>query len=128
MSKMFVFPNTVRKIQDDAFRYAHLESVVLNEGIERLGDLQDEDGCYHEGPFHCSWIRQIVLPSMLKVLGNQTFRGCEHLSRVAFRQVARTKGGNDGLQELRRGEAVLPASLERVGRMLFEDCQQIKVI
>ena len=66
MSKTFISPNTVRKIHDDAFRYAHLESVVLNEGIEGLGDLQDEDGCYHEGPFHCSWIRQIVLPSMLR--------------------------------------------------------------
>ena len=71
MSKMFVFPNTFRKIRDDAFRYTHLEPVVLNEGIERLGDLQDEDGCYHEGPFQCSRIKQILLPSTLKVLGGQ---------------------------------------------------------
>lgn len=46
--KALTTPNTSRKILDDAFRNTHLESVVLNEGLERLGLLYDDDDCCNE--------------------------------------------------------------------------------
>ena len=36
------FPNTVKHVQNDAFRKRPLRSVVLNEGLETLGECDDD--------------------------------------------------------------------------------------
>ena len=35
------FPNTARRVRNDAFRKTPLRSVVLNEGLETLGECDD---------------------------------------------------------------------------------------
>lgn len=47
-----------------------LRSVVLNEGLEELGDFQDGDG---GKIFDGTQIERVTLPSTLRVLGNKIF-------------------------------------------------------
>ena len=50
-ARTIVFPNTTREIEEDAITRASPRSVVLNEGLERLGGCQDEDKVFHDGTF-----------------------------------------------------------------------------
>ena len=41
------FPNTVRYVSDNAFQFASVKFVILNEGLETLGNYRDKnvDSC-----------------------------------------------------------------------------------
>ena len=80
------FPAGLRTVGDGAFSgCAGLERAVLNEGLERLGELRDNDNKCSSGIFKNTPIKYVVLPSTLKVLGDNTFQNCKKLSRVASR-------------------------------------------
>ena len=70
--KTITFPNTVRKILDNAFYRTPLQSVVLNEGLEELEEYRYNA----DGTFSYAKLKQIVLPSTLRVIGNGSFHSC----------------------------------------------------
>ena len=72
-AKTVTFPKTIREVQDDAFQGKAVISAVLNEGLEKLGECQDD--C-DEGAFRDTQLQQVILPSTLQVLGNNTFSEC----------------------------------------------------
>ena len=47
--KTITFPSTVRNVEGDTFYFTPLISAVLNEGLEELGEGQDD---YTDGVFH----------------------------------------------------------------------------
>ena len=80
------FPAGLRTVGDGAFSgCASLQRAVLNEGLERLGELRDNDNKCSSGIFKDTPIKYVILPSTLKVLGDNSFQGCKQLSRVASR-------------------------------------------
>lgn len=50
-ARTIAFPSMVREVSDDAFDHASVESIVLNEGLEKLGGCRSEDNDYHRGIF-----------------------------------------------------------------------------
>ena len=91
--KLITFPGTVREARDGALSEQGkdarvLESVILNEGLEKLGGLRSEDKKCHSGAISGTRVRKIVLPSTLKVLGDNTFYNCRSISQILFRQKA----------------------------------------
>lgn len=79
------FPSTVRRVGEGVLELNRsLRSVILNEGLERLGECKDETACqkcvFRENPH----LKSIALPSTLRVLGNHTFLGCSGLKHVTF--------------------------------------------
>ena len=89
--KTVTFPSTVRAARSGAFSGDYgmerpLESVVLNEGLERLGECASEGKDYNKGVFCYSRIERITLPSTLRVLGDRAFDRCKRLVRIASRQ------------------------------------------
>ena len=78
--------------------------------------------------FSGTQIRRITLPSTLRVLGNGAFDSCKYLDRVGSRQTIRATGPGEGLREPCHGEAVLPDTLEKVGRYAFANCHRIRMI
>lgn len=81
-ARTVTLPNTVRKVRDRAFAGSgRLRSVVLNDGLETLGEYQGRNG---GGAFSGTGLRQAELPSTLRVLGDKTFCGCEQLKHVTF--------------------------------------------
>ena len=125
-AKVIVFPRTVKRVLDGAFGGATVRSVVLNEGLERLGGLHGEDGAHCSGVFSGALIRQVTLPSTLRVLGDYTFAKCALLARVTFREPA--GAGGAGLPDVGPGGVVFPPTLEKVGCGLFDDCPGIRAI
>ena len=99
--KTVTFPNTVKTVKNDAFsgkleKMGTLESAILNEGLERLGECKYRYGDYHNGAFTYSKIKRITLPSTLKMLGDYTFSSCEIIGQITFRQKAPTEPNSDG--------------------------------
>ena len=76
-AKTFTFPRTVREAQGYLFWGGPLRSVVLNEGLQTLGDGTGT-------VFKDTRLRTVRLPSTLRVLEQETFADCGRLRRVAF--------------------------------------------
>lgn len=126
--KTIIFPSTITEALDSVFRYSSLRSAILNEGLTRVerhkrwnDDLPGGQICY-------SQLKQITLPSTLKVLGDRTFYCYSHLEKVTFRRQTPVAGDSEKLQETFCGEVVLPATLEEVGYCSFNCCSKIKAI
>lgn len=83
--KTITLPNTVRHVMDDTFSHTPLESVILNEGLEVLGGCNDSDNSYHSGVFSYTKLRQVIVPTTLRTLGDNAFRACPQLAHVIFR-------------------------------------------
>lgn len=122
-----IFPNTARGALEGAFENSSLRSAVLNEGLKRLGGCEDEDDSHHERIFRNAGIRQVTLPSTLRVLGDRTFDACRRLEKVVFRRQG-PAGASEAALETHCGEIEIPATLEKVGRDAFDGCSQIRTV
>ena len=81
--KTVTFPSTARKVSDGAFADAELRSVVLNKGLETLGESQK---CGYKGVFRDTRLRKVKLPSTLRTLGENIFAMCDRLREVVFEE------------------------------------------
>ena len=108
-----VIPDSVKTIEQSAFRgCTGITGVVLNEGLESLG-TKSEGAVFNE----CSGIRYIKtssedavfeLPSTLKIIGRQSFKGCS--------------GFPDDTM------VILSENIEHVGQEAFYNTSQIDTI
>ena len=94
-SKATTFPRTVRHVSDCAFAGPALKSVVLNEGLETLGECQQK----YVGVFNCARLKRAVLNEGVAVLGVENNCG-------VFQ--------DSGIEEI-----VLPDTLKELGRNTF---------
>ena len=74
-TKTFTFPDTARWASEATFKCGQLRAVVLNEGLETLGECGD-GCCSYAGPFQYTRVKHVALPRSLRVLGDCTFWGC----------------------------------------------------
>ena len=86
--RTITFPSTVRGALDGAFADTNFLSAVLNEGLETFGEYRTY---YSEGIFRNTKLRQVALPSTLRVLGDRTFYECESLREITFEKESRLK-------------------------------------
>ena len=85
--KTVTFPSTIRAARSGAFSGEYgmerpLESVVLNEGLERLGACRSDGKDYNKGIFGYTKIERITLPSTLKWIEYEAFYDCKDLKSV----------------------------------------------
>lgn len=83
----FLAPRSLREIGSEAFaRCQNLRRVVLNEGLEKLGDDITKLKVYRERPylgvFEGSGIENVQLPSTLSILEGNTFKACRGLKYI----------------------------------------------
>lgn len=86
--KTVTFPGTVKAVSRATFEGNKLlESVILNEGLEKLEGYQGAEYKYNShGVFAGTRIKQIILPATLRILGDNTFAGCKQLKQVISRE------------------------------------------
>lgn len=72
--KTIAFPGTTRKVLDYVFFGATVRSVVLNEGLEKLGRRSFMD----------SSIQRVTIPASVIVVGAEAFCNCRRLKSVNF--------------------------------------------
>lgn len=58
------------KIDSYTFAWGHMETVILPEGLEGI-----ERGAF----YHCTKLKEINIPVSLKVIGEESFAGCDSL-------------------------------------------------
>ena len=118
-AKTIIFPSTVRDTYERAFSYSALQSVVLNEGLETLG----------EDTFCNSKIKRITVPKSVTKIEDRAFENCERLRGVIFadgsklEKIGRWCFQNSGLEEI-----TLPKTLRYVGCDAFADCKDLRTI
>ena len=87
---------------------------MLNEGLERLGDINS----YRGETFLYSGLESIELPSTLRVLANGVFHGCPHLKNIALPDGLEHIGSNcfsrTGLEEF-----IAPHGLKTIDEQAF---------
>ena len=122
-SKAATFPRTVRHVSDCAFAGPALKSVVLNEGLETLGECQQK----YVGVFNCARLKQVALQSTLRVLGDYAFYCCAQLRRVELREGSRLEEiGNSCFSYSGLEEFVALRGLRKIGRSAFRGCARLK--
>ena len=129
-AKTVTFPGTVRRVGECAFRRnTLLRSVILNEGLEALGECRDQEDSDRLGIFDTSKVRRVVLPSTLKALGDNTFQRCGKLARVVFAEGSRLERigswcfDRSGVEEL-----ALPRTLKTIGVGALIACRRLRTI
>ena len=85
MIRTMTFPNTVRRVRDEAFYFSsQLLSVILNEELETIGIYEGEYRSSCCGVFTYSRPEHVAFPATLRVLGDGSFRDCGGLKHIAF--------------------------------------------
>ena len=126
-ARTFTFPKGVLRLRDRAFADSEqLRSVVLNEGLETLGEYQ---GPNCKGAFRGTKLRSVAVPKTVRLLGDRTFQACAELRRVTFAEgsalekIGELCFSGSGLEEL-----VLPMALKQVAGSAFSDCGSLRKI
>ena len=69
-------PSSVRIIRDNAFQQCKgFEEIVVPEGVEEIG---------MEAYAYCGYLRTITLPSTLKRIYSDVFKGSTQLTKIRF--------------------------------------------
>ena len=70
------FPDTLKVIEAEAFRFTGLEELNLPEGLVELGD---------SAFFKCNNLKHVVIPESVDVIERWVFHGCNRLESVEIR-------------------------------------------
>lgn len=109
-----VLPNTVTKIDDEAFsECASLSSVALSGVLEEIGQW---------GFYNCTSLEHLALPSSLRRIGKWAFFKCDKLPDVKLPEGLESLGykaysGCTAIQEI-----VIPNSVKEIDIWVFEKC------
>lgn len=92
-------PGTLIDVPDRFFRNKLIKELVLEEGIERIG----------ESAFSCSYVKKLVLPSTIKYIDNGAFYNCKLTELVL----------NEGIKEI--GDSAFGSSSDsnNISRVVF---------
>lgn len=105
-----VLPAEVKIIASGAFRDSHIESLVLNEGLEAI-ELQAFSGSQK--------LASVVFSASLKEIGEHAFEDCVALTEVDLSKTA--------LQEISADadHVTLSNNIQRIGYQAFRPCEQL---
>lgn len=86
----FVLPAEVKSIASGAFWNSHIESLVLNEGLESI-ELQAFSGSQK--------LASVVFPASLKEIGGHAFEDCVALTEIDLSKTALQEISSDAFRE-----------------------------
>lgn len=112
-------PPHVTAIAPNAFLgNKQIARVVMNEGLTSIG----------ERAFFNSGIQEIVFPSTLRELGQETFYYCSRLKRADLSHTQITRLPDGGLAYTGIEEITLPATLERIEAQALMRTSRLKTV
>ena len=85
----------VRRIDDGAFYGINMTSLIIEPGLEEIG----------ESSFSNCWFKELVIPEGVKTIGNYAFAACEYLKQLSLPSTLKSIGSkafyfNDNLNEV----------------------------
>ncbi len=114
-----VLPKTLKLIDEEAFKYcAHLESVVIADGALLNKSIFSS----------CGKLKNVQLPSDLKVLPERIFRGCESLESIQLPNTIEEIGYEAFGGCINLKSIDLPIRLTKMGQSVFSSCHNLESI
>ena len=115
--KSIRIPKQIKVIENFSFCESGLETVVFEEGLEVIG----------KRAFFWTNLKEIVLPSSVKEIGEWAFIICGQLERIVL---------NDGLLSIGPGafsgtalkEVIIPHTVQTVDESVFYDCKSLTAV
>ena len=105
-------------IEEDAFAFSEVESVVIEEGVTAIGN--SAFSC-------CEKLASVTLPTSLRTIGDTAFAGCISLTRITIPNGVEQIGEQAFYNCIELEEAVLPESVTKIGKWAFENCSKVTV-
>lgn len=113
------FPTTLRTIDSEAFEYAGLTTLQLNEGLETINRYAFAN---------CDVLTTVTFPNNLTTLGEYVFDNCDELRSVVFPKdltaLPRSICGTCKKLE----SIVLPDNLQTIGQYAFYEANSLKTL
>ena len=113
-----VLPAEVKSIASGAFWNSHIESLVLNEGLEAI-EFQAFSGSQK--------LASVVFPASLKKIGSQAFLGT-HLEEVVFSAELQEIDDEAFRAVAELTSVTLSNNMQRIGYQAFSDCEQLSKV
>lgn len=70
-----VVPGNCLKISTNAYCYCYMEEIIMEEGVDTIGELAFA---------HCNNLTSITIPSSIKMINPKAFQSCENLSYIKY--------------------------------------------
>jgi len=98
-------PSSIKEIGKDAFSgCANLKEVILNEGLEKIGDEA----------FSSTKIESITIPGSVKEIGKGAFSGCKNLEEIILNE-GLEKIGHPAFSNTNIKSITIPSSVKEIG-------------
>ena len=65
----------VRKIEDSAFKQVYMTSLIIEPGLEEIGDY-----CF----WNCNGLKEVIIPEGVRIIGESAFSYCYSLKEVSL--------------------------------------------
>lgn len=114
-------PSTIRRIDDNAFSsyFKNLESILINEGVEEIGD----------NAFSGLKIAEIKLPESLRKIGTKSFWACSNLKKIKLPSGIESIGKEAFAKcTSLTGEITIPESMVSLGDNAFYDSNLYRIV
>lgn len=134
-------PNTLKRIEDEAFAYSSLEYCELPENVEYVGNSAFYGTLLHhvkvpnsikelkENVFiSCYILRKAVLPDNLKTISSSLFRDCRRLSECNLPNQLEILDYHAFLNCDNISFSILPKSLKKIGEAALNNTASTKII
>ena len=115
--KSVKLPNSLKKIDAEAFWLSGLEHIDIPEGVEILGN----------GAFAATMIESITLPSSLTKIGDNAFAYCEKLKSVTFSDGLEVIGYK-AFENTALTAVEIPSSVKSIGMSAFQNCKNLTTL
>ncbi|MCZ2781733.1 leucine-rich repeat domain-containing protein, partial [Metamycoplasma hominis] len=111
-------PSSIKEIGKDAFSgCANLKEVILNEGLEKIGDEA----------FSSTKIESITIPGSVKEIGKGAFSGCKNLEEIILNE-GLEKIGASAFHHTNIESITIPGSVKEIGESAFSGCKNLEEI
>lgn len=111
-------PSSVKSISKAVFKDSQIKKVVLNEGLQSIGDLA----------FFNSTVQEIVFPTTLERFEKNIFYYCRNLKKADLSRTKLTKLPAGTFVYAGVEEVLLPVTLKEIGAQAFLNTSQLKML
>ena len=116
-ANIFVIPDSVTRIGDDAFRgCSRLTSVTIPDSVTRIGDYAF---CY------CSSLTSITIPGSVTSISKHTFDNCTKLTEVTIGNGITTIDDSAFYYCSNLASITIPDSVTNIGKSAFYNCSAL---
>ena len=113
LTKLSLLGKKITTIQDGAFRYCKLDTLILPPNLEKLGTLSFG---------YCRGLKYIAMPKSLTEINSNAFVGCANLRNVQFPRTLTHIGHHAFADCTNLENADIPGLVRSIGDYAFKDC------